>query len=409
MRIAFFHGLSRYTQYFLGTRRVANSDDNLEDMLPVDQFHAELVREILRAERSNLPLTLLLLAVAGPANSAEERSEGFQWLARTVLQNTRKCDTRGWYEDERGRWIGVLLFNTRPDTIEPIMVKLRPPFEQRCRDQGVPHKLHYDVLSYPPEESGPPKRNVRNGHQAPTAPRLDERQWTKAEGLEFRGSEPRQSPPASLEALMAVPEPCWKRTLDLLGAVMLLAVFSPLMLGIAICVRLSSAGPILFRQERIGQCGRLFQCFKFRSMRVDFDQEIHRRHVERLICGCNGDPMHKLDGDNMKITRIGRLLRPSHLDELPQLINVMRGEMSLVGPRPCIPYEAAVYLPWCRRRFDYLPGITGLWQVRGRNNMSFQQMVRLDLEYGRRQSLRFDLMILLLTVPTIIQDAIANI
>ena len=193
----------------------------------------------------------------------------------------------------------------------------------------------------------------------------------------------------------------WKRALDLLFILLTLPFLIPLALFIALLIRLVSTGPILFKQERVGHRGRHFWCFKFRTMLVDADTSTHRGHLQQLM---NSDaPMTKMDsqGDD-RIIPFGRLLRASGLDELPQLINVLRSEMSLVGPRPCLPYEYDQYLPWHKERFGTLPGLTGLWQVSGKNKTTFVEMIRLDIQYVKGQTVWWDLKILLRTTPALI-------
>ncbi len=194
--------------------------------------------------------------------------------------------------------------------------------------------------------------------------------------------------------------PFWKRALDL-G---LILVLSPglLVLGllVAALIKLGSPGPIFFRQRRVGYKGSEFVCFKFRTMRVNAEAESHRRHTQELIR--SQTPMIKLDARrDPRMIPFGSVLRVTGLDELPQLLNVLRGEMSLVGPRPCIRYECEAYEPWHWQRFDAVPGLTGLWQVSGKNRTTFDQMVRLDIEYGQRLNLWLDLQILFKTVPAL--------
>jgi lipopolysaccharide/colanic/teichoic acid biosynthesis glycosyltransferase len=197
------------------------------------------------------------------------------------------------------------------------------------------------------------------------------------------------------------PVPCWKRTLDIVCILVALPLLLPLMAMIALAVRIGSAGPVLFGQQRVGHLGRRFRCLKFRSMLVDADTTLHQRHCAQLI-GSNL-PMVKMDLDgDPRLIPGGWWLRASGLDELPQFINVLRGEMSLVGPRPCLPYEYDRYLPWQKERFSTLPGLTGLWQVSGKNKTTFVEMMHLDIEYARKKSLWLDLKILLKTAPTVI-------
>src|SRR5579872_718569 len=198
----------------------------------------------------------------------------------------------------------------------------------------------------------------------------------------------------------SVQVPCWKRTLDTALVLMTLPVVLPLMILIGVGIRVVSAGPVLFRQQRVGHLGKPFTCLKFRTMAVNADTTVHQGHLGQLM-GADV-PMVKMDqkGDP-RLIRFGVLLRSSGLDELPQLLNVLRGEMSLVGPRPCVPYECEAYEPWHRGRFEAVPGLTGLWQVSGKNRTTFEEMVLLDIEYAKRLSLCLDLEIILKTLPAI--------
>lgn len=199
--------------------------------------------------------------------------------------------------------------------------------------------------------------------------------------------------------------PAWKRTLDISLIVLALPLLIPVALGIAAVIRLVSKGPIFFKQERIGCGGRKFLCYKFRTMFVGAKSVCHEGHLRQLIH--SDAPMTKMDlrGDS-RIIPCGVLLRATGLDELPQLINVWRGEMSLVGPRPCLPYEFEHYLPWQRERFNTAPGLTGLWQVSGKNKTTFTEMIRLDIEYTRRCSLGRDLEIIFKTVPALLAQVL---
>jgi lipopolysaccharide/colanic/teichoic acid biosynthesis glycosyltransferase len=195
--------------------------------------------------------------------------------------------------------------------------------------------------------------------------------------------------------------PVWKSFLDVAGALVMLAVLSPLFLVIAAYIKVVSPGKVFYRQRRVGYGGRLFTFMKFRTMHENNEAGIHREYLKDLIR--TGRPMEKLDGAcDPRIIPGGRILRKACIDELPQLFNVLKREMSLVGPRPCIPYEAEEYLRWHAHRFDVLPGMTGLWQVSGKNKLSFEQMIRLDIAYMNRLSPGQDLRILVLTVPAIV-------
>jgi lipopolysaccharide/colanic/teichoic acid biosynthesis glycosyltransferase len=196
-----------------------------------------------------------------------------------------------------------------------------------------------------------------------------------------------------------------KRLLDLAGSMLALAMFSPLFLLIALAIKLTSKGPVLFEQVRIGQYGRQFMFLKFRSMQVSNDPQIHKEYVTRLIAGAQDsspEGVYKIK-DDPRVTRLGGFLRKTSLDELPQFWNVLLGDMSLVGPRPPLPYEVEVYDIWHRRRLlEAKPGITGLWQVNGRSHTRFDEMVRLDLQYTRLSSLWLDVSILLQTPRAVV-------
>jgi len=200
-----------------------------------------------------------------------------------------------------------------------------------------------------------------------------------------------------------------KRGFDIAASAAALVLLSPVLLGIALAVKLDSAGPVLFRQQRVGARGRPFLLYKYRTMVVDNDCARHREYVARLINGeaethaCDdGDEIFKL-ADDERVTGVGRFLRRYSLDELPQLINVLKGEMSIVGPRPALDYEVAAYGQWHRRRLMAVPGISGVWQVAGRSRVSFDEMVFQDVMYAYNQSLLTDLGICLRTVPVVLQ------
>jgi lipopolysaccharide/colanic/teichoic acid biosynthesis glycosyltransferase len=196
-----------------------------------------------------------------------------------------------------------------------------------------------------------------------------------------------------------------RRSIDFTAAAVVLLLTSPLLILIAIAIKIDSKGPVLFRQRRVGRDRREFTTFKFRTMRHDADASRHRKYVQTLIGGNSQTErgrLYKLSVDD-RVTRVGRVLRSWSLDELPQLINVLRGEMALVGPRPVIPYEVEMYPEEYLRRFAVKPGLTGLWQVSGRNERTYDEMVNFDIEYAEADSLLLDLRILLKTVPVVLR------
>lgn len=214
----------------------------------------------------------------------------------------------------------------------------------------------------------------------------------------------RQAPPRGVSG--AVPMGWGKRSMDLLLASIGMVLLSPLMLVLLVLVRATSPGPALFRQTRVGAGRRTFVMLKFRTMRTDADQQLHLDYVRRLMAGeveaVNG--LYKLDHDP-RITKVGAFLRKTSLDELPQLLNVLRGEMSLVGPRPMLPAELELLPHWAAVRFGVPPGITGLWQVSGRNRLTMLQGLRIDVDYTSRRSVWFDVMVLLRTIPAVLSSS----
>jgi lipopolysaccharide/colanic/teichoic acid biosynthesis glycosyltransferase len=200
--------------------------------------------------------------------------------------------------------------------------------------------------------------------------------------------------------------PLWKRILDV-GLIILMApIWLPLMLLIGGIIKLISPGPIFFRQERIGFGEKKFLCLKLRTMHVNAETETHQQHLTNLV---DSDvPMKKMDCEDKRLVAGAWILRSTGLDELPQLINVLRGEMSLVGPRPCTEYEFRKYKAWQRERFNTLPGLTGLWQVSGKNRTTFTKMIELDIHYARTSCLWLDLGIMFRTFPAMLGQFLDN-
>jgi exopolysaccharide production protein ExoY len=216
-------------------------------------------------------------------------------------------------------------------------------------------------------------------------------------GIDYPVRDERQDSPP-----VAVPNPLpgWKRTLDVTCIVLALPVLVPVSVLIAIFIKIVSPGPAFFRQQRVGILGKGFMCLKFRTMKVNADTSVHRAHLKNLIT--SNHPTRKLDGGDNRLIFGGLVLRAMGVDELPQLINILRGEMSLVGPRPCMPYEFELYSPRHKRRCEAPPGLTGLWQVSGKNKTTFEEQIALDLYYVKHKSLWLDLKIIVLTIPAIL-------
>ncbi|HZQ91912.1 MAG TPA: sugar transferase [Terriglobales bacterium] len=333
-----------------------------------------------RTDRSGKPFVLMLLDGTEIFQS-EIRHSTLQRMVSTLEATVRETDTYGWYQN--GAVIGVLFTEmgnveaaTAADTIvDKVTGALR---------DGLGSALFKEIAVT--IHVFPDGTHKKASHSEPHRHNEEDKFYT-----EF--AQPHRS--QRFGGIM-------KRSVDLIGSLCAIAVLSPVFLIIAALVKLTSKGPVLFRQRRIGQYGQSFTFLKFRSMYTNADSKIHQEYVSKLISG-KGDlnqgsskegVTYKLMNDP-RITPLGRFLRRTSLDELPQFFNVLKGEMSLVGPRPPIPYEFECYDLWHRRRvMEVKPGITGLWQVMGRSRTSFDEMVRLDLKYARAWSIWLDLKIL---------------
>lgn len=339
-----------------------------------DALFLEMLRlERRRTERSGRPFMLVL--IDGSDISRVVRADIFQQVAMSVSCRTRETDVLGWYE--RGKKLGMLMTEIGyADTrdLDVIAHKITNAIENALAPESF-SRLKLTFRVYPD--------NVSDGQGADPG---------KPDAVLYPDLSRSQNHRRSLAI---------KRILDVFGSAGAIVLLLPIFLVIALFVKLSSPGPVFFRQKRLGQYGQHFTFFKFRTMYVDNDPQIHREYVARLIAGNRdagqGSATYKLTNDP-RVTPLGRFLRKSSLDELPQFFNVLRNDMSLVGPRPPLPYEYERYQVWHRRRvLEMKPGITGLWQVEGRSRTTFEEMVRLDLRYAGSRSFWMDLRILLLT------------
>ncbi len=334
-------------------------------ILSAQELQEAVLQERDRADRTGAEFSLVLYTVCQAEGKLPPE------FLRALRRRIRFIDQVGWFQDGT---VGLLLPSTSYQGASSLAAGFAasPPGRKTC--------TAYEVFTYP-------SRWYRGG----------------SGGLEEgngNGDGRKNLLAQKVEDLLARRIPGWKRVVDRLGAAVALLLASPLFLGIGAYIKLVSPGPVLFRQTRIGYKGRPFTFLKFRTMHPDIDSSSHRDHLKSLIR--SDAPMMKLDStDDPRIIPGAKILRRTCLDELPQLFNVLKGEMSLVGPRPCLPYEVEEYRRWHTHRFDVLPGLTGLWQVSGKNKLSFQQMIRLDIAYALSLSLIQDLKILLLTGPVI--------
>jgi lipopolysaccharide/colanic/teichoic acid biosynthesis glycosyltransferase len=339
----------------------SNSNHGLAGIYPAEVFRALLSHERSRADREGSRFSLVVLNVSGLSRNGD----GVLLVTKTIRGAMRSIDEVGWLD---ARSIGVLLPATGREGGNKFACRV---FESIS---GQASRISWMVYTYPDH-------------------------WILTDGEDREAGALRVT--AAVDALFRKRIPRWKRGVDILGSAFLLVLLSPLFLLLGVYIKIVSPGKILFKQKRVGFGGTQFTFLKFRTMYENNNPGEHREYLKTLINSTK--PMEKLDCDrDPRIIPGGKILRKACLDELPQLINVFRGEMSLVGPRPCIPYEAAEYLRWHTHRFDILPGMTGLWQVSGKNKLSFEQMIRLDIAYARNISILRDLRILLLTGPAIL-------
>lgn len=348
-------------------------------VLGEESFQRTLSLERKRTERSRKPFLLMLLNF-GDANLADGNRKVLGNLISALSESTRATDIVGWYKDYAV--IGVIyteiIIDDKNTVVSTMMSRVSETLSRALTlDQLNQISISFHV--FPEPWDGDTFDRPSNPTLYPDHSELDDRR----------------------KYAFAV-----KRMIDVVGSGSGLLLFGPLFLLTAGLVKLSSKGPIFFRQQRIGQHGMPFTFLKFRTMYVNNDPNLHKEYVKKLIAGNaqahadgngNGTGVYKITRDP-RVTRIGSFLRRTSLDELPQLINVLKGEMSLVGPRPPIKYEVESYEIWHRGRLmEAKPGITGLWQVSGRSRVKFDDMVRLDIRYARTWSLWLDLKILLRT------------
>lgn len=345
-------------------------------LLPQEEFRRMLSRERKRSERSGKHLLLMLVDAKSMAKNGD--SAYLEKVVAAISSTIRDTDVGGWFET-RGI-IGVVFTELgRTDAavaIKVIQNKIMAEL-QGVLKVGLLDRLFISFFAYPDDWVG---RNAPRALDPALYPDLFEVVRKRRVSLLL------------------------KRTMDVVGSSLALLCLAPVFLVLAILVKATSKGPILFRQQRIGQYGIPFTFLKFRSMIASTDAKAHEKYVKEFIAG---KPVLRTDGNQKqvfkitndpRVTWIGRFMRRTSLDEIPQFWNVLKGDMSLVGPRPPIPYELEAYGLWHRRRLlEAKPGITGLWQVHGRSRTTFDDMVRLDLQYSRTWSPLLDLKILLRT------------
>ena len=351
-------------------------------ILDEKSFRRMIAVERKRTERSRQPFLLLLLD-AGSCLPSDTSGRVLGQVLSALSLATRETDVTGWYKTHSV--VGVMFTEISIDERGSILSTVMSRVSETLRNNLTLQNFSQVGISLHvfPEEW---KQDATQGN--PTFyPDLLHRNEAQSAARVI------------------------KRLMDIVGSASALLFLSPIFLLVALLVKLSSEGPIFFKQERLGQFGKTFTFLKFRSMYANNDHKIHQNFIKRVIKGEHdgraeggGKAVFKMTNDP-RITRIGRFIRRTSLDELPQFINVLMGEMSLVGPRPPIAYECEEYDIWHRRRvLEVKPGITGLWQVKGRSRVRFDDMVRLDLQYARTWSLWLDVQIILQTPRALFSD-----
>jgi lipopolysaccharide/colanic/teichoic acid biosynthesis glycosyltransferase len=352
------------------------------EVLSEEAFKKMIAIERKRTERSKEPFLLMLLE-AGKQHGSDKSSRALDSMVSVLLSSTRETDVIGWYKDRTT--VGAIFTGLVVQDKNSILSMILSRVSNTLRDELTFDQFNQVSISF---------------HFFPD-------DWDHSDP--DRPSNPMlypdlTSPDGDRRSKLGV-----KRMMDIAGSLLALTLCAPIMLAIALAVKMTSRGPVFFRQQRVGQYGKGFTFLKFRSMYVNNDASVHKDFVTKLIheAGNNGsgNGVYKITNDK-RITPLGGFLRRTSLDELPQFINVLKGEMSLVGPRPAIPYELAVYKTWHRRRvLEVKPGITGLWQVTGRSRVKFDDMVRLDLRYATSWSPWLDFKILLRTPLAVIRGS----
>lgn len=373
------------------TKSSTRDDSLLESTLTVERtsidektFRWMIAIERKRTERSRAPFLLMLLEAVN-----EEGTNNYGAILHRVtaalLSCSRDTDQIGWYKE--GIIVGALftglVVTDKRAILDTFLSKVTSTLRDELSEEQL-NQIRISVHLFPDDWDHEKPGRPSNSALYPDLISRDR----------------------SMRTTLLV-----KRAIDIVGSATMLVLCAPLLVTIALAIKLSSKGPVFYRQLRVGQYGQTFTFLKFRSMHVDSDCNVHREFVTQLISSrpvskgqAESEPsVYKLTNDK-RITRLGRILRRTSLDELPQFLNVLMGDMSLVGPRPPIPYELAVYQTWHRRRLlGVKPGITGLWQVMGRSNVRFDEMVRLDLRYASTWTPWLDFKILARTPGAVIK------
>jgi lipopolysaccharide/colanic/teichoic acid biosynthesis glycosyltransferase len=356
-------------------------------ILPPEEFHRLLERERARVDRNHHPFSVVVFDLSGTRDAVRRKA------AEVLRARRRLTDDLGWWEESTK--IGAILPDTGANGAKTYAANVHEMLEAAGCD--LPTRVFTYWGSVNPGDDGPPGPDMSDRRGSPFVPALVDLPLFPGD----RGDDPvvEEAQTATdptvedLRSRFVRPLPAWKRAMDVAGASLLLVAFFPLLLLIAVVVKVSSPGPVIFRQRRAGLGGKPFTFFKFRTMYVDAEARKEALRAQNEVSG----PVFKMKHDP-RVTSVGRILRKASLDELPQLFNVLKGDMSLVGPRPPTLDEVPHYAPWQRQRLDLTGGLTGIWQVSGRAEIQFEEWMRMDIRYARSRSFKTDFRLLLRTV-----------
>ena len=345
-------------------------------------FRRTLTLERKRSDRSRKPFLLMLLDLGHTLPSGHD-GQALREMFSAISLTTRETDVIGWYKDNTV--VGVMFIEINADERSPIQATVMARLSETLRSNLSRTQFNQVTISF---------------HLYPED--WDDQTQDRSSNLILYPDLVHRNKERKLSRIS-------KRLIDIVGSIAALLVLSPVFAIIAVCVKLTSEGPIIFRQRRLGQFGKSFEFLKFRSMYVNNDLTLHQKFIKDVIKGSydgnstgTSAPVYKMTNDP-RITPLGRVLRRTSMDEFPQFLSVLKGDMSLVGPRPPLAYEYQEYAIWHRRRIlETKPGLTGLWQVRGRSRVRFDDMVRLDLQYVRTWSLWLDIQILMQTPRAVV-------
>jgi lipopolysaccharide/colanic/teichoic acid biosynthesis glycosyltransferase len=393
--------MKNYTETFSERiKRVVPMSSSGYDMHIYDakEFKRILERERARADRTAREFSLVVFDMSALGGA------DFAFMVQLLHKRTRLTDILGWLD---AKHLAVMLFETALAGAKAFAASVAGSLGHNT------HSNYISIYTHPTGMSVTEKELVSSEVEALSTVSA-ETPLAQAAADSIQSANEREATMAnatrrhfgvhenSLLPILIRPTPRWKRIMDMVFAGTVLLLLSPLFVMIGLLIYTVSPGPIFFKQTRIGQGGRPFTFWKFRTMKIQAETQSHQQHVSDLMK--QDIPMAKLDvGNDPRIIPLGKFMRASCIDELPQLFNVLIGDMSIVGPRPCLPYEAVHYLPWQSERFLVLPGMTGSWQVNGKNKMTFKEMIRLDISYARRLSIWSDIRILFRTIPAILQ------